>query len=81
MASAAAPVAAARAQWDDTSHGWALGAGVEFALSRSWSAKAEFLHLGFSQHDRSWTIAANASVRDKTELSANIVRAGVNYGF
>ncbi len=34
-------------QQSDTLAGWTLGAGVEYALSPSWSVKAEYMHFDF----------------------------------
>jgi outer membrane immunogenic protein len=66
--------------------GWTLGGGAEWALSPNWTLRGEYLHLDFGK------VTANAQVRDPAhdfstnmtttvELTAQIVRAGLNYKF
>jgi len=66
--------------------GWTVGGGAEWALSRNWTLRGEYLHLDFGK------VTANASVGDPVaelknnmastvELTADIVRAGLNYKF
>jgi outer membrane immunogenic protein len=59
---------------DNTSVGWTVGAGVEYALDNNWSVKAEYLYmdLGDDYYD---------SIGAKSGSTNNIVRAGVNYRF
>lgn len=72
-ANAVAPFASA----STTNAGWALGAGVEFAMSPNWSAKVEYLHLDLS--DFTCTVCAPAPTN--VDFSANILRGGLNYKF
>jgi outer membrane immunogenic protein len=64
-----------------TKVGWAAGAGIEYALSDAWSAKAEYLfvHLGAA----SCTTAANcgSAAGASVTLNENLVRGGFNYRF
>ncbi len=57
----------------NTSTGWTAGAGVEYALTNNWTAKAEYLYmdLGKSGFD---------SIGD-AGLTASTARLGVNYKF
>jgi outer membrane immunogenic protein len=57
--------------------GWTIGAGVEYALDRNWSVKAEYLYadLGKAQ-DTVFSFGERT-----TELTLNMVRLGVNYRF
>lgn len=59
-----------------TSYGWTLGAGAEYALDRNWSARAEYLYvdLGTSTYG-SWVGPASIA------YDGSVVRAGVNYRF
>jgi outer membrane immunogenic protein len=54
--------------------GGTFGAGVEFALARNWSVKAEYLRVDLaSQH---FTLTGGDH-----GLSSNVVRIGINYHF
>jgi iron complex outermembrane recepter protein len=67
--------------------GWALGAGVEVAFARNWSAKAEYLFVNLA--DGSCTTncaiadASGTSVIPNVSVKFNesIVRGGINYRF
>lgn len=56
----------------DTRIGWAAGAGVEFAVDRNWSVKAEYLHYDLGKE----TFGAASA---KTTVDA--AKLGVNYRF
>jgi outer membrane immunogenic protein len=62
------------------SNGWALGGGMEFALTNSWSAKAEYLHydLGKETYQVS-TFGTGEFV--SADAKGDTVRIGVNYHF
>ena len=67
--------------------GWTVGAGVEFAFTRNWSAKAEYLFVNLADGscttncaiaDASGTpVIPNVAVR----FNESIVRGGINYRF
>ncbi|MGU3496615.1 outer membrane protein [Xanthobacteraceae bacterium A53D] len=59
-----------------SSWGWALGAGAEYAFDRNWSARAEYLYvdLGSSTYG---TLFGPTSVG----YDSSVLRAGVNYRF
>jgi opacity protein-like surface antigen len=57
--------------------GWTVGAGMEFALTDRWSAKAEYMHYEFPQY--TFTVAQNATASATT--AGDTVRIGVNYHF
>jgi outer membrane immunogenic protein len=57
--------------------GWTVGAGMEFALTDRWSAKAEYMHYEFPQY--AFTVAPNATANVTT--AGNIIRIGANYHF
>jgi outer membrane immunogenic protein len=62
--------------------GWTVGAGVEYALSRKWSVKAEYLHVDLGSVATSATFTpafAGLTVSGTTHLTTEIARAGVNY--
>ena len=70
-----------------TEAGWTAGAGVEVALARNWSAKAEYLFVKLADGscttdcaiaDASGTpVIPNVAVK----FSESIVRGGINYRF
>ena len=59
--------------------GWAIGAGVEYAIDSHWSAKAEYLYTQFP--DVSGTISDGIAYTFKFKDSNQIARAGLNYRF
>ena len=67
--------------------GWTAGGGIEYAFSNSWSVKAEYLYLDFGNVTASAGGGVSglgldsASVSVTSHLTANIVRAGLNYQF
>ncbi|HEX4409127.1 MAG TPA: outer membrane beta-barrel protein [Xanthobacteraceae bacterium] len=72
-----------------TKEGWTAGAGVEWAFTQHWSARAEYLYVRFNTITASGVVAntslipggyANA-ISTATDLSAHIARAGINYKF
>jgi len=56
--------------------GWAAGAGVEIPVSKSWSAKAEFLWTGFGRHSEFFPSGAQTFDSD---LLMQSLRVGLNY--
>jgi len=57
--------------------GYVAGAGVEYALDRNWSVKAEYLYAAFGkERDTVFPFGERS-----TELSLNMLRLGVNYRF
>jgi len=66
--------------------GWTAGGGLEWALTRNWSVKAEYLFVKFGSINASGTVIGTAAgygsaISTSTDLTANIARAGVNYKF
>jgi outer membrane immunogenic protein len=57
-----------------TQSGWTAGAGMEVALARKWSAKAEYLYMDLADRGYVLTGAPNG-------LESNLLRLGVNYRF
>lgn len=66
--------------------GWTAGGGVEWAFSKAWSVKAEYLYVKFNSITASGTIFGPAfgyhnAISTSADLTAQIARAGVNYKF
>jgi outer membrane immunogenic protein len=59
--------------------GWTAGGGIEYAFTDHWTAKAEYLHVGFSQRTATDNIAAGYVFDYKDKL--DIGRVGINYKF
>jgi outer membrane immunogenic protein len=75
--------------WDgtksDTKFGYALGAGLEYAFDRNWSAKIEYMYfdLGRTNYVSPQIAGAATGVVGTTRADNNghLVRAGINYRF
>ena len=75
------------------SMGWALGAGVEYAIANNWTLRAEYLYVDLGKEDNAWNCAATpayasacagASAIDlsgRKSINFNVARLGVNYKF
>jgi outer membrane immunogenic protein len=77
-------VTVATASTDKTSTGYAIGGGIEYAIDRNWSVKAEYLHLGFGKQTYDFTgtvLGATGTVSGDVKLDFDIARVGVNYRF
>lgn len=66
--------------------GYAVGAGVEYAISNNWSVKAEYMRLGFGSpaYNITYTglgLAGPSTSTHKIETDFDIARAGLNYRF
>ena len=58
--------------------GWTVGAGVETAFWRNWSAKAEYLYVDLG---KSVLFNIAPAVPETVSFKANVFRVGVNYKF
>ena len=65
----------------DVRVGYALGAGVEYALTQQISAKAEYLYTNLGSRRYALTNPSGASLTAHTDGSAQIARVGINYKF
>lgn len=73
-----------------TKLGWTVGGGFEWALTRNWSVKAEYLYLNFGSVNAAGLVVEPVgapppgygnAISTSADLSAHIARAGVNYRF
>jgi len=62
---------------EDTRVGWTAGAGIEGALSRNWSWKAEYLHLDTGRFNTNALGVLPVSLKVTDEIG----RFGINYRF
>ena len=61
--------------------GWTVGAGVEKAIARNWTAKAEYLYMDFGSAVYFNIVTTPAVVPETVSFRTNIFRLGVNYRF
>jgi outer membrane immunogenic protein len=68
--------------------GWAAGAGLEWAFTRNWTVRLEYLHLQFNgvgDNFKSFGTVGGVPFTSTSSGSANVgidtVRVGVNYLF
>lgn len=70
-----------------TKVGWTVGGGVEWAWSRDWTVKAEYLYLNFGSVAATGTIFSSVvpgyanAISTSTDLTASVARVGVNRRF
>ena len=60
--------------------GEVVGGGIEYALSKNWSVKSEYLYVNFGNKSMTETgVILPFTDTSKDKLSLSIARAGVNY--
>jgi outer membrane immunogenic protein len=64
-----------------TRAGWTIGGGVEFPLSRSWSARVEYDYLDFALHSLNLTLPQFGAATTGSTLGIQTLTAGINYRF
>ena len=74
------------ANWNTsaTKLGWTIGGGLEWAMNRNWSVKAEYLYLNFNSINALGVVnnvGYASAISTSTDLTAQIARAGINYKF
>ncbi len=69
--------------FSDTKTGWTIGGGLEYALNRSWTLKAEYLYadLGKVSFGSSLPLFANSSASHSSDITLQTARVGINYKF
>lgn len=61
----------------NTNVGWTAGAGVEYGITRNWSAKLEYLHIDLGT--ATFMGAASGTSTLAVPVTNELVRAGINY--
>ena len=76
-------ICAESASISSTKAGWAAGGGFEYAMSRNWSVKGEYLYTQFKGVSTSGLESAffTTFLHNTGNYGINIARAGVNYRF
>jgi outer membrane immunogenic protein len=72
----------------NTKVGWTVGGGGEFALSNDWTVRAEYLYVDFSGVSSAGNVSNSVTtsgtppvLTHSANLTANIIRGGINYRF
>ena len=76
----AGPISASLSR-SETRSGWTVGGGIEVALSRNWTAKAEYLYVDLGTRDQSLAFAGLPAINDRSRAYLNVARTGLNYRF
>jgi outer membrane immunogenic protein len=84
-----APGASGAGTASATKPGFAIGGGVEWAISNRWTVKGEYLFVNFGKvtanatvtHPGAGLAAYSQAISTTADLSAHLARAGVNYRF
>jgi outer membrane immunogenic protein len=61
-----------------TQVGWTAGAGIEYAFTPNWTAKAEYLYVNLGTFN---CTAVGCLAGNTANLTENVVRAGINFKF
>lgn len=68
-----------------TKVGWTVGGGLEYALSRNWSVKGEYLYIDLGQvsstADSDTSPGFGLTVNSSSQTTLHTARAGLNYKF
>jgi outer membrane immunogenic protein len=61
--------------------GWTAGAGIEYGITKNWSAKIEYDYLAFGSQPLNFTTATPTSYTSNASLNVQELKAGVNFRF
>lgn len=70
-----------QSSFSDGKAGWTGGGGLEFAFSKKWSIKAEYLYADFGQVNMRSVGGNGAVFHQHSDLTTNTVHAGFNFHF
>ena len=65
----------------DVRNGWAVGAGAEWAVTRNWIVRGEYLHEDFGSFTVPLAAALPAGTRGNMNLDAHKLRMAISYKF
>jgi outer membrane immunogenic protein len=67
----------------DIKTGWTIGGGMEYALNRNWTVKAEYLYvdLGKVSYTSAVPGVANTTGTHESDITMHTARLGINYKF
>ena len=61
--------------------GWTAGVGLEYGLTRNWSAKLEYDYLSFGSQGLNFSTATQPSYTSNATLNVQEIKAGLNFRF
>ena len=61
--------------------GWAVGGGIEYAVSKCWTVKAEYLYMDLGSESAVSTPNGLFMAGYNWQTTANIFNVGLNYKF
>ena len=64
-----------------TRTGWTAGSGLEYGITKNWSAKIEYDYLSFGSQASNFTTPTTPLYSSNAGLNVQEVKAGLNYRF
>jgi outer membrane immunogenic protein len=64
-----------------TRTGWTVGAGLEYGITRNWSARIEYDYLGFGSQTLNFSTPLQPAYSTSANLNVQEVKAGINFRF
>jgi outer membrane immunogenic protein len=61
--------------------GWTVGAGLEYGISKNWSAKIEYDYLNFGSQTLNFSTPLQPAYSSNASLNVQEIKAGVNFRF
>jgi len=61
--------------------GWTVGAGLEYGITRNWSAKIEYDYLNFGSQALNFSTPLQPAYTSNASLNVQEIKAGVNFRF
>lgn len=61
--------------------GWTVGAGLEYGITKNWSAKIEYDYLGFGSQALNFSTPLQPAYASSANLNVQEIKAGLNFRF
>lgn len=61
--------------------GWTVGAGLEYGISKNWSAKIEYDYLNFGSQVLNFATPLQPAYTSNASLNVQEIKAGINFHF
>ena len=61
--------------------GWTVGAGLEYGISKNWSAKIEYDYLNFGSQALNFSTPLQPAYTSNASLNVQEIKAGINFRF